>query len=444
MRDPALRRGGVAHACALLALACASACACAPARADDLLDVYRLARVNDPVLAAADATRAGTHDLADQARAALLPQASATAAIGRERDSGATQPTASSHTSDVTLGVSQVVFDAGLWSQLKAAHFDADAQDATVLAAQQDLCLRVATAYFDALLAADILTSVQANEDAFAQQVEQSQQRYKAGLDAQVDVDQSRVYQALARANTIGARQALVDAMSAVAEITGSTPATLKPLRDDLPLVPPSPADPQAWADTALQRNPAVWAAQRGVDSAESAIDAARAGHLPSLSAGLNLGRPTGVPYGDSSGRLTNTVALTLSVPLFAGGATQARVSQAVHRRAGARDSLETQRRAIARAAKTAYGSVVTGISRVVATRDALTAAQASLAATRVGRDVGTRTMTDLLNAIQILAQAQSACAQARHQFILGRLQLQQAAGALTEADLANVNALLQ
>jgi len=45
---------------------------------------------------------------------------------------------------------------------------------------------------------------------------------------------------------------------------------------------------------------------------------------------------------------------------------------------------------------------------------------------------------------IQILAQAQSAYAQARHQFILGRLQLQQAAGALTEADLANVNALLQ
>jgi len=49
-----------------------------------------------------------------------------------------------------------------------------------------------------------------------------------------------------------------------------------------------------------------------------------------------------------------------------------------------------------------------------------------------------------LWSAIQTLAQAQAAYAQARHQFILGRLQLQQAAGALTEADLANVNALLQ
>ena len=438
MRDSGSRRRALALASALLAGAIAPACA------DDLLDVYRLARANDPVLAAADATRAGTHDLADQARAALLPQASATAAIGRQRDTGGALPAASAHTTDVALGLNQVVFDAGLWSQMKAARFNADAQDATVQAARQQLCLRVATAYFGALLAADLLTSVQANEDAFAQQVAQSQQRYQAGLDAQVDVDQSRVYQALAHANTIAARQSLVDALAAVAEITGSTPATLKTLRDELPLVAPVPADPQAWVATALQGNPALWAASRGVDAAESSIAAARAGHLPSLSAGLNLGRPTGAPYGDASGRLTNTVALTLNVPLFAGGATQARVSQARHQRDGARDSLETQRRAVERAAKAAYGSVVAGVGQVQATRVSVTAAQASLAATRVGREVGNRTQTDVLNAIQTLAQAQAAYAQARHQFILGRLQLQQAAGALSEADLANVNALLQ
>ena len=428
---------------ATAAIACALA-ACRPASADDLLDVYRLARANDPVLATADAQRAGTHDLADQARAALLPQAFATAAIGRERDSGAGQPTASSHTTDVTLGVSQVVFDAGLWSQLRAARYNADAQDATLEAARQALCLRVATAYFDALLAADILASVQANEDAFGQQVEQSRQRYKAGLDAQVDVDQSRSYQALAHGNTLAARQSLVDALAAVAEITGATPATLKTLRDDLPLAPPQPADPQAWVEGALRANPALLAASKGVDAADSAIAAARAGHLPTLSAGLNLGRPTGAPYGDTSGRLANTAVLTLNVPLFAGGATQARVSQAVHQREGARDSLEMQRRAIERATRAAYGSVVTGVGQVQATREAVAAAQASLAATRVGREVGNRSMTDVLNAIQTLAQAQAAYAQARHQFILGRLQLQQAAGTLTEADLANVAALLQ
>ena len=428
----------------VLALAFAWACASAPARADDLMDTWRLARDNDPVLAAAAAARAGTHDLAEIARAALLPQASATAAVNRERDSGGALPVARARTTDVTLGVSQVVFDAGLWSQLRAARLSADAQDATLQAARQSLCLRVATAYFDALLAADLLASVQANEDAFAQQVAQSEQRYRAGLDAQVDVDQARSYQALARGDTLAARQALADALAAVGEITGQAPASLEPLRDDLPLVPPSPADAQAWVATALQSNPALWAARKDVDAADSSLEAARAGHLPTLSAGLNFGRPTGSVYGDASGRLTSVAALTLNVPLLAGGAVQARVSQAAHQREGARDSLEIQRRAVERATRAAYGSVVTSIGQVRATRDSVAAARASLAATRVGREVGNRTMSDLLNAIQTLAQAQAAYAQARHQFILGRLQLQQAAGALTEADLANVNALLQ
>jgi len=424
---------------ALRALALACTLSCAPAWADDLMDTWRLARANDPVLAAAGAARAGTHDLADLARAALLPQASAVAAVNRERD-----VVANARTTDVTLGVNQVVFDAALWSQLRAAHLAADAHDAALQAAEQALCLRVATAYFDALLAADLLASVQANEDAFAQQVEQSQQRYQAGLDAQVDVDQARAYRALAHGSTIAARQAWVDALAAVGEITGHTPASLKSLREDLPLAAPVPADPQAWAATALQANPALWAAQKAVDAADSGIDAARAGHLPTLAVGLNLGRPSGSTYGDASGRLSRSAALTLTLPLFSGGATQARVSQALHQRDGARDSLEIQRRAVERGAKAAYGSVVAGIGQVLATRESVAAAQASLAATRVGREVGNRTMTDLLGAIQTLAQAQAAQAQARHQFILGRLQLQQAAGALSQADLANVNALLQ
>ena len=229
-----------------------------------------------------------------------------------------------------------------------------------------------------------------------------------------------------------------------MAEITGRTPSALKTLRDDLPLLPPVPADAQAWVDAALRANPVLAAASRSVDAADHLVDAARAGHLPTLAAGLSLGRPTGTPYGDASGRLTNTAVLTLNVPLFAGGATQSRVRQAEHQREGTRDTLEAQRRAIARAAMAAYGSVVTGIGQVQATREAVAAAQASLAATRVGREVGNRSMTDVLNAIQTLAQAQAAYAQARHQFILGRLQLQQAAGTLTEADLANVNTLLQ
>lgn len=429
----------------LLTAALAAACLAPAAHANDLLDAYHAALAHDPVLAAAQAQRGSAWAQADAATGALLPQASATANAARDRVSGAGEATDDARSSDVGLTVSQVLFDAGLSAQRGQARAQAGAQDATLAAATQTLALRVAQAYVDVLAATDALATAQANEAAYDRQVAQSRTRVENRLAAQVDVDQARVYQALAHAGTSSARQALADARGALAEITDAAPpAAPHGLVDALPLDPPTPAEVSSWERRAADANPAVLAARAQADAAERGIDAARAGHLPTLSAGVSLGRPTWSPAVDGSGRLTTTVGLTLTVPLLSGGATQARVRDAVFRRDGARDTLESQRRAAVRAAQEAWRGVVDGASRVVATREAVDAAQRALAATRVGYDVGTRTITDLLLAIQSLGQAQDASSQARHQLVMSRLRLQLAAGDLGENDLAALDALLK
>jgi outer membrane protein len=451
MRDAAARVVRDARALAssvLLAAIAIAAALFAPrhALANDLLDAFHQARANDPVLAAADAQRGSAHALADVAAAALRPQASAQADVAHDRQSGASLPVTEDRSSNLSLGVSQVIFDAGLFAQRSATEANAAAGDATWRAAEQDLVLRVADAYLGVLQAADALATAQANEAAYDQQVNQSAERVKHRLAAQVDVDQARVYQSLSHAATVTARQSLADAQGVLAEITGTMPGTLHPLRDALPLDPPVPADRAAWEDAAANGNPVVLAARLNIDAAEKLIDSARAGHLPTLSAGLNLGRPTIVPppEGTVSGRLTTTVGLTLVVPLSTGGATQARVRDAVYRRDGARDAFESSRRAAVRAAQESWRAVVEGAARVVSTKDAVDAARRALAATRIGYDVGTRTITDLLLAIQALGLAQDASSLSRHQLVLARLRLEQAAGTLDEADLAAVDALLQ
>ena len=90
------------------------------------------------------------------------------------------------------------------------------------------------------------------------------------------------------------------------------------------------------------------------------------------------------------------------------------------------------------------YRSVVAGIGQIAATRDAFEAARRALDSTRVGRQLGTQSMTDLLLAIQNLASAQGSYSVVRHQFVLNRLLLQQSAGAAGESDLVAINALLQ
>jgi outer membrane protein len=73
-----------------------------------------------------------------------------------------------------------------------------------------------------------------------------------------------------------------------------------------------------------------------------------------------------------------------------------------------------------------------------------LASADRALEATRTGQSLGTRSMTDLLLAIQNQSTAQNALTQARHRYVLATLLLQRAAGQLGEAELARVNQLLQ
>ena len=428
----------------LLALALAVPLALALPRAghaEDLLQAWQQARSADPVLAAALATRGAVREGVAQLRAPLLPQASAGVSFDQNHVAGRDDNRARG----AGVAVSQVLVDVAQRKRLQAALQGAGAQDAVYSAAEQALLVRVAQAYFEVLMATDLLAAVAANEDAFAQQVEQADQRYRNGLAAMVDVEQARAYRASARANTLTAQKALADAREALAEITGSAPGALARLREELPMDPPAPADPQEWVTTALAQNPLLRAQRSLLGAAEENIAAARAGHLPTLSAALNIGRNNAWPLaGSNDGRHTTTVGMLLSVPLFSGGSTSATQRQAVYQRDGAREALEQRRRRVMREVQEQYRAVVAGIGQTEATREAVQAAQRALASTRVGQGLGTQSMNDLLQAIQTLGATQAAYSRARHQFVVSRLLLQQAAGTVSEAELTTINSLLQ
>lgn len=406
------------------------------ARAEDLLQVYAQARAADPVLAAADAQRGVQREFAVQARAALLPQWQLDATEARDQQDGTRQRVLSST-------VSQSLFDLGRLRTWQAEQTLETAQHLRLRAAEQALCARVATAYFGVLSAQAALATTQANEDAFARQVGQAQSRFEAGLSAQVDVEQTRAYHALARGNTLQARQALADARQALAEITGQAPGTLQPLAPTLPALPPEPSAAEAWVQRALQANPLLLSQARVAEAGDQRIGAARAAHWPTLSAGLESSHTSGFGTTEDQRRGGTQLALRLTVPLFAGGATQSRVRQATHERDLALGELELARRALIRETQAQHQAVVSGVALLDSTRAAVAAADQALASTRAGQSLGTRTMTDLLLAIQTQAAAQAAHDQARHAYVLARLLLLRAAGALGEPELAAVNALL-
>jgi outer membrane protein len=433
-------------------------------RATDLLDTYRQALANDPILSQADASRLVAGENVAQRRALLLPRADTALGMEQTQSMGSDlklRDRTAREVIDSTDGhmrsrelqgqIRQTIPDPGTMANLQAARSQLSAQDATYEAALQAVATRVTTAYFKALTSDDALNFAKANEQALSRQLEQASLRFEVGLSAITDVQDAKAQHDTAVAQVITAQNTLADAREALTQITGAPADNLKKLREDLPMDPPSPNDAKAWVDTAMQTSPTIAAAQFTVQSAEHSITAARSGHLPALeaSAGYEQGKTwfekqSGIGNPPlNNGRGQATAGLSLKLPMHSGGATQSRFRQSRHQRNAALDSLEAIRRGVMRDTLNYFRSAVAGIDKVKATSAAVISAQSARDATQAGFEAGTRNIVDLLIAQQTLTRAQSSHSSARHQFVLDKLLLNQTVGQIDTHDLEAANALL-
>ena len=347
----------------LLTLALSLAAVSLPSHGEDLLDAYRQARANDPVLAQADATRLAVRENVPQARALLLPQINAGMSLqqqsilsGTTNGTGAGTGSGHERTRSISASVDQTILNLSDIANLQAAHSTSDAQEKTYEAAAQELFVRVASAYFTVLNDEEQLAYAKANEEAYRVTYDQAEQQYKVGISAVTNVYQAKSYYEAAKANTVSVQNTLANDRQALGVITGKPVGDLKKLRPELPMDPPTPADPQNWVDSALKNNPTLASSQLSVDAAQHSINAARAGHLPTITASLSRGKNTSwlengslnnSAAGAGNGRYGTTVGITLSVPIFSGGATQSKVRQSIYQRDEAQDSLELTRRQV-------------------------------------------------------------------------------------------------
>jgi len=425
----------------------------------DLMQVYEMARSGDTQLAIAESNRLNTLEGQVQARAALLPQLEGSAAVGRTRtDISGAPVTGNVRSRQYGLNAGQSLFDWSRFSNLRAQRELSQAADFTLEAANDDLIMRTSATYFNVLIAIESLAAAQSNETAAQKQFDYAQKRLAVGLAPITDMHEARAQYDQARADTILARNALEDASQALAELTGqslsNTAHNLRDLRglpeDFRPQLPEDRGDVEQLVSSAVTQNPLIRAQQLQVGAAESSIAAARARHYPNLSLGASWNKqnqsgrtaPSGdKPYPDDV--TGSSISLNLTIPIFAGGAVQSGVRQAIAQRDIAQEVLEQQRRQLDRSTRNAWQSLVAGISEVEARRLAVVSAQSAYDASQIGLEVGTRTVLDVVQNQRTLFQAQLMYVQAKYQFLQNRLALEQALGTLDAQVLQNVNRLL-
>jgi outer membrane protein len=444
----------------------------ASAQAEDLKSVYERALANDPQIREADALRRAAREARPQAWAAILPQISGSASKTRADTTSSGQfpqeqrlPTGqtvvlnflSSSTSEPetdrwSLDLRQSLISWDNWVAIKRASRQVAQAEADFQAAEQQLIVRVAEAYFNVLAAQDTVDAQSSALEAISRQLEQAEKRFEVGLIAVTDVQEAKAARDSAAAAVIAAKRQLASTEEFLREITAEKYAELAKPGESMPLKSPEPADEAQWVERSMEQNLALVSSRLAAEIARDNVRAAFGGHLPELDlVASKSSTDQSSPINFSSGNVglrtsdsdDESYSLQVTMPIFSGGATQSRVRQSEFQWRAARERLMRVSRQTERQARDAYLGVISEISRVNALRQALESNQTALKATEAGYEVGTRTAVDVLEARRSLTQAQTNYSRSRYDYILNVLRLRFASGTLDRATLEEVNTWL-
>ncbi len=422
--------------------------------ASDLLDVYYQALSNDPTFKAAYSTFMANSEIIAQAQAALLPQLSVSALTNSSKlNINAGGPNGldgveSFNSQQWVIKASQAVFNYNAWAQVQQAKASVKAYHATFNDAAQDLILRTARAYFDALLAKDTLNFAEAKKRANKRQLEQARQRFNVGLDTITSVYEAKAAYDQSIAQVIAAKNRQINQNENLLKVTNHFYEQLAPLRHQtLPLIKPEPDNVNEWVTTGLKQNYKLFAAKFNLEAARENLKAQSSTNWPTLAI---EGNSTNITNSGSSNffvpakNALSSIALTMNYPIVQGGLVQSLTRQAQYQLQTSSEDLERIYREVTVNTHIAFNTINDGISKVKADRQTVISQQNSLQSTEAQFQVGTRTMVDVVNAQQRLFEAQEQLANDQYQFIYGILHLKYLAGTLSVEDLMEINSWLE
>ncbi|NIP13810.1 MAG: TolC family outer membrane protein [Pseudomonadales bacterium] len=424
---------------ALLGLAWSTA-----AGATDILEAYRDAQNNDPVLGAARAGLEATQELIPQSRSALLPRVAIggqTSWIERSTSVDFLDQDFNEHGWQAELR--QPVFDLEAWFNFRSSQAGVEGAEWGFASVEQDLVVRTVSAYLNVLRAEALLESAEKAEEAVKRQLEQVQQRFDVGLVAITDVLEAQAgydSSVVVRVQAAGDHDIFFETLRT---LTGQPYDSIAKISDDLPIVDPTPGNEEEWVDTALAANPTILAATSQLEAAERTLQARRSGHLPTVDATLSHNHfvSGGTSFGGQGLKTDQDVyALSITLPIYQGGLTSSRAREARALKEQARQELLDRQLIVGRDTRNLFRAVATDVVRVRARKQAIASSESALEATQTGYEVGTRNIVDVLDAQNRLYASQFDYADSRYNYIIDLMLLRQAAGTLSGTDVENLN----
>jgi len=423
---------------------------------DSLLDIYNDALENDPQYKSAEFSYLSGKEIKVQGRAALLPSISISAQTNWNEyyQNGNLQNQYNNFSTSARL--TQPLIRLDTWFKYRQSKFLTDAAEADFAYSQQSLIVRTAELYFNVLRAIDNLSAARSEEKAIKKQLDQIRQRYEVGLAAVTEVQEAQLAFDLSVASRTRTEGEVFTAKESLNALVGREIVSLDGLVNDLNVTNPVPASKEEWARKAVENNFRLQAANLRKYASKNNARSVASNHLPKVDIvgaqtesetnqyaydGLNTGGAFNITVPDETQR--DTYSLQLSMPIFQGGAVISRTKQAYAESNKSSEEALFAERSVIQDVRSQYSNVVTLVANLRAQKQAVVSASSALEATKVGYEVGTRNIVDLLQAEKNLYSAERNLANAKYDYLITTLRLHFAAGTLSPENLVEINNLL-
>ena len=421
----------------------------APLNAADLMDIYREALDQDAQYAAARAEHKAAQEKIPQGRAGLLPTLTLSGVRQRQLIDSSIGPERTINRAGVVVQAIQPLFRMENFVAYEQSKIQVMQADSQFIIAAQDLILRVARAYFDALIAQFDVKVEEDQKKAIERQLKQAKANFEAGNSTIVDTNEAQARFDLSVSRLIVAKNALEVNKRKLQKITGRYPTTINHLYEgyDADSFVLKYRNLEDWLAVAEQNSLTIRVQKSVLEIAKHEVKRAKAGHYPTLDLVALYSNQKGVG-GTFTGRgidlTSKEIGLQLNVPIFSGFAVQSRVREALANQEKVRHDLNNTHRDTELNVSQEYLNFTNGMALVKAQIEAVRSSQSQFESTKLGQEVGERTEVDVLNAQGLHSLARRDLGRAYYNLLMSRLRLEAAAGELDEEDLVQINEVLQ
>ncbi len=401
-------------------------------KAETLTQALASAYATNPNIASAlISVKASAEDIALR-RAGKLPTISASAEYAHSWSVvGGTY----SRSDSASLGISyrQTLFDnLKTDAQIEQARAFSVVATQALRNAEQNVLLSAATAYFNVIRDTKLVQLRAENVAFFQAQVRAANDRLSIGEGTRIDVSQSETRLAQGVASYRNAVTSLQVAQAGYQRWVGHAPQNLGMGYNFGSSLPTSLNQALNLAET---QHPAILTALAQIRAAQSSSDAARAAFGPTLDL---IGSICAINcFGGGATRgMSGSVRLTLSVPIYAGGALGAQVRQANLNQIKSELDALAIRDQIRESVISAWNGVQNANAQIESAQSAARSSQLVLDGVIEEQKVGQRTTLDVLNSRADLTSAQEILISAQSSRLIASFSLISAVGRLSASEL--------